>query len=348
MDYVPVRSICYRSMIMALILVLVGVVSQFNVFSDGGPEDWRGWLHSVSGMFLLAFGILMLLPRHRNIMSAIGLMCLGIGLSRLVVSISYTLQRTNVYNVSGLASLGLGLFGYVTMWFAAYQIYRGYNFLRGNAMNAFIMRFTSMGIVIMYVLVVIYANEFIGVSYETLWHYRSDFITSPLLYTMYFILLCSREAFDYMAWEKTRISIVNVAVPVNPGMLTISESESKRLMSYQEPGSWCSIEDGSPVEKELRIVLNASGRTMDLVLRKWHDSEKVYVALVPGNGREFISAIRGILTGIETDDGRIMLLGEKYPIVTLYPDSNRSGRSLRDIISKKDQSDVSEKKEEVQ
>lgn len=319
MDYSPRRKICYRSLVMAIIMIYLGVQTQIDIFGDGLDLGWRDWLHSISGVLLFAFGFVMLLPRFRNIMAAIGLMCVGIGSSRLVVAISNTIQRTNVYELSGLLTLALGLFGYVMMWFAAYQIYRGTNFLRGNAMNAFIMRFTSMGIVLVYVLIVIYASVFLNISYETLWRTRSDFLTSPILYLMYFILLCSRDAFEYMEWERIRKGIIEVTVPLNPGLVTISEKERCRLQEIQSDFElWTSVDNGSPVEKEARFELITTNRPMELVLQKWRGSDAVYVTIVPGHNKEFISVIRGELGDMEFETDCVRINGIRHPIITIY------------------------------
>lgn len=324
MDYSPHRTLCKRSLVMASLFIVIGLLTFYNQLE--GEITWRNWVRVVSGATLLLFGILMLMPRHRNIMSTIGLMCLGIGLSRLVVSLS------NVFNPAGFNGFGftnidviLIIIGYVTMWFAAYQIYRGVNFLQGNAMNAFIMRFTSMSIVLTYLVAILYATVYFDIPLADVWEIRTDFLTSPILYSMYFVLLCSREAFELMEWERVRTEVLDVAVPLNPGLLRISDDGCRKLMgSYGDFSKWDAVDNGSPVERELRVGVIANNHPMDIVLRKWAGSDLRYLNLVPGNGGAFTVSPCAVLVSVEFEEHSVMLMGEKNPIMVLYPERGSS------------------------
>ncbi|MCQ2078588.1 MAG: hypothetical protein MJZ38_00810 [archaeon] len=304
MDYSTHRVYNKRAIVMAMLMIIVGILSLQFRYEHLDITDWHSVVRLLSGISLIVAGALMLTPRFRDIMPAVGLMCLGIGLSRFLVGISYAMRPQEAFGIHVILDNVMWVLGYIILIFSIYQLYRGFNFMRMDAMNAFVMRFSSIGIVIAYVLLLIYAGEFLGFDVFAMWDFRRDFVTTPILYTMYFILLCSKEVYDMMSWETVRRGIFRAASRLNPGSLTLTSGEFRDLESkVHDESGWTVCQNESPIEREFAIPLKADGPDMLLMLEKWRTGNTFY-SLILADGTGYVSRQHGRVKDIVfQDDG---------------------------------------------
>lgn len=304
MNY-SVRGFNMLAIATAVVMVIVGISELFFRVGRFDPEHINTLLRVFPPLCTLTAGIILFHPRMRNAVKAVGMVAIGLAVGRIFVSLYFiynNLGTDSIIPVIGLSeSMVLKIYGYVLLILAVYQLYVGSYYVRNEAHFAFTMRFTAALTIIMYLLALIYINRYIIPATE-MWNIYRDLITTPILYTMYFVMLCSKEVFDAMPEEVLRRDIEDMGGRHEPGRLYADpETIEGFVSSFRDRGSWREPEYDCPVERELSLPARGDFYGYEILCQIWRGSDRVHVTLVPDGGRSYVSAVRFEASSVDFD-----------------------------------------------
>ncbi|MFA6710965.1 MAG: hypothetical protein WCR83_06565 [Candidatus Methanomethylophilaceae archaeon] len=291
------------------VMIAFGILS---ILANPMDDTFSKWLYVLSRVFVIIFGIAITLDPRKNILRAVGLYALALGLGRAVRSIDSLTSDSDIIFFTGFVLLILGL----------NLMYGGVTYFKGTSKNATNMTITTGLIILAYFFMMIFSLS-MGIALSDYVADNYDTVSFLVMYSIFIVVLMSDEvrANDPMERIYRNISWIESNSHTD-GSASISREDLKLIeRGLSDKFGWKMMNDGGPVEAEINVTMHGETDST-MIVQKWKDLEGLFVSVVLGPNHSFIQGLRFNLVAIRTENGTI----DNCDHVRLYSGDGKSAR----------------------
>ena len=255
----------------------------------------------LSRIALILGGVIILIKRKMGNYFAIGIYALTLGISRLLRSIPYLVSENDItfYSNFILIIIGINL------------IVGGYNHLTVRTRNPVVMRYTTLGIVIGYVLLhifIIYKQYDPALLYE----YAADSMLYLPLYVALLFVLFSKEVVNNAPMGRIKRLSAITAQRFSVGeCVSVSMEDGQKIIDGFSSPSWKEETVGGIVKREEQVTFHTKIGDRDVILNRWEDDPALYITVIDDHTDSFITGHRIRADSYVQDNETIELIDEK-------------------------------------
>ena len=274
------------------VMIAFGILSILANPMDG---TFSKQLYVLSRIFVIIFGIAVILDPRKNILRAVGLYALALGLGRAVRSIDSLTSDSDITFFIGFVLLMLGL----------NLMYGGITYFKGTSKNATNMTITTGLIVLAYFLIMIFSLR-MGVTLSDYIADNYDTVSFLVMYSIFIVVLMSDEVRANDPMERIYRNISWIENNSHTDESASVSRDDLKLMNrgLSDRSGWKMMNDRGPVESEIMITMH--GRMDDtMIVQKWKDLDGLFISVVLGPDHSFIQGQRFNLVAIRTENGSI-------------------------------------------
>ena len=257
-----------------------------------------GPLGIVSRVLLLVGGILILVFRRKGNYFAVGVYALTLGTSRLIRSLPNLVSESDIVFYAGLLTIAL----------SANLAATGYNHLTVRMKNPLNMRYTTMTIIGLYVVVLFYFY-FMMEKPTIVLEYLPDMIWCLPLYISLMLVLFSKEVVDNSPIGRINKFSAQMADKIFLGdEITVSVEDAAKIREgFGGSGGWKeTVISGTSVREECVTFATPRG-DRDVVLDRFEGDGNLYISVVDDRTDSFINGYRSKASSFTESDGKIEL-----------------------------------------
>ena len=289
---------------MMVICGLIMTVIRFTSLDLWGVEFSKndGPLGIIARFLLIAGGAAILIKRDKGNYFAVGVYALALGLSRLLRSlpnlvIEQSPQNDVIFN-----------FTIFVVILSANLALTGYNHLTVRMKNPMMMRYTTLGIVAFYAIVLLFF-QYVDKSPEILMEYLPDVIWYIPLYFALLLVLFSKEVVDNCPMGRLeRFSREMVDKYDLGNTITISEEDAAKIRDgFSDHNGWKEVPVGDARVYEETVTFRTARGERDVVLERCDDDGDLRITVVDDLSDSFISGYRIRASSFSESDGRMEL-----------------------------------------
>lgn len=259
---------------------------------------------TISRILLCVGGAIIFFGRKKGNYFAVGIYAMTLGISRVIRSLPNLVSPNdavfymNIVLVIVGTNLALG----------------GYNHLTVRTRNPSVTRMTTIGILIVYLLIhllFLYFGSFYGISIQFLYNNFADVMWYMPLYLALLFVLFSKEVINNAPMGRLNSMSQITAQRVFMGeTVSVSEEDSLKMIEGFSSPSWKESTVGGIRKMEEHITFHTRMGERDVVLEKWDNDPTVYISVVDDVRDSFITGHRIKASDYIRDNGRIELIDE--------------------------------------
>lgn len=255
----------------------------------------------IMSFFTLFLAAYIIYDKKRDIITTMGLYCLGMALTRLPSALLYILDQPN----QGEKMLVVGIFFLVI---SINMLYSAYEYLHG------VCRGYVSSTVIILVLWALYAGLFAASLYDllpdvagTTYEHVLDkevLAANVILFSAYLVVLGTDEMRDTCELEYTCRHLETFRSMSMAGVdAALSRKDAKAL--FTGTGDWKHI-DKDPVEYEYEFVVSYTYNTLFGTAQRWKNDDRIFITISASNWEEtLVEATRFNAKGMKCEGGDI-------------------------------------------
>ena len=274
------------------VMIAFGILSILANPMDG---TFSKQLYIFSRGLVIVFGIAVILDPRKNILRAVGLYAIALGLGRAVRSVDSLTADSDITFFIGFVLLVLGL----------NLMYGGITYFKGTSKNATNMTITTGLIILAYFLIMIFSLR-MGVTLSDYIADNYDTVSFLVMYSIFIVVLMSDEvrANDPMERIYRNVSWIETNSHTD-GDASVSRDDLKLIdKGLSNRSGWKMMNDQGPVESEIMVTMHGKTDRI-MIVQKWKDLDGLFISVVLGPDHSFIQGQRFNLVAIRTENGTI-------------------------------------------
>ena len=279
--------------LLALILILSSAYEIYTVYMADSTDEWGFLGETYSAVIKIIMAEFILFDPKKSLPRAVGFYAMSIGLSRVINAITTLSQRSAF-------SLAVGL---VLLFMGGNLIYSSYQYMKDTVRGRNGMLYSTCVLAFMQAIMLAFYYQ----TYKMTGSVEGfDLIPSAIMLIQYIVLLLMLDTEDVrystlLEKTSTRVESVTSSNMILKGFVLKRDDALVIKHLFDDRSTWQPISDGGPVEAEKRIRLVEGRIQSNMILQKWHGSDRIYVTVV------------------NDDDGTI-LLGNRFSVTSVVPD----------------------------
>ena len=294
------RIICFTKArlvhVLALILIVSGGYEIYCVISADYSDQW-GFIDEVySAIIKIIVAEFILFDPKKNVLRAMGFYAMSIGLTRIISSLSMLINTDTISLAIGGTTLVMG----------ANMLISSYHYINDTTRGrtGMIVSASILSIMQAVMLMMDYESRRMGTSLFT----EAQMVPMIISLFQYIVLLLIMDTMELrystsLEKSNTRIQSASVTYSVAGDLLLTRKDAMVLRDMFVDRSSWHPVEDGGPVESEIRLH-TINGRIPScMILQKWKDSDKIHVTVVNDDSESVILANRYSVSRVVADDG---------------------------------------------
>lgn len=276
------RSVPFLTKIMGIMLILYGIV-HFRITDF--TQNFAGLMDFVGTILVVVCAVLILIDLSFSLTRAIGLYAIGVGGSRVLSSLD---SLTNGEAVFAMANLVIA----VT---ALNLCYKGYLFMKGMPEKRFSMIISSMIMIIIYSLMIVYIWRVFELPVEDMYEmFRNVGVRIFMLLVL--IVMLSTEAVRNSTKSERYARLLNGIAHSNAynRKAYIGRNVAKKLCrGFTDTSGWTPMDGHGPVQYELRFrMVNDVNDVTFVTVQRWKDSDLMYFTITDHKEGAILNAYR--------------------------------------------------------
>ena len=270
-----------------------------NFSSDDGP------LGIFARFLLIVGGLIILIKRQNGNYFAIGVYALALGISRLLRSLPNLVIERSDYLPQNDLIFNMTIFIVIL---SANLALTGYNHLTVRMKNPIIMRYTTLGIVAFYAIVLLYF-QYIDKSPEILMEYLPDVLWYIPLYVALLIVLFSKEVVDNCPMGRLERFSREMVDKFDLGYeIKISEEDAAKIREgFGDHKGWKERPIGDSRVYEESAVFRTARGDRDVVLERCDADSDLRITIMDDMSDSFINGYRIRASSYSETEGRMEL-----------------------------------------
>lgn len=275
--------------VLAALMILLAASHTYNVAAGASEPHIASF---IGYAITIACGAAIIADRNRSLPRSVGLYAIGLGCYRFFTSIPHLVPHST-----------FNLLFYAVMIVGLNMALSGRAYLLGKSRARSTMMMGSIVLLLMCLIFLIYIYSD---TKDALYVLESQ-INTVLLALMYFtlILILDSEKLRRLDW----IEVHGRAIGDIRRSCSLDRDASMALADAEAltGREWPVVDDGGPVESELRVrILNGSG-TSDMIFQKWRGSEDVFLTMTDDGSGTILRTTRLTIVGMRLEKDRLMM-----------------------------------------
>ena len=285
-------------MILSSLLMLITRFTSLEVDGTELSVD-DGPLGIVSRFILLIGGFIILIGREKGNYFAVGIYALILGSSRLIRTLPNLIAESDfTFNVA-----------IVMVLLSANLAYTGYNHLTVKLKNPLNMRYTTILIIGIYGIVLLYF-AYIGKSARIVMEYLPDVIWYVPLYVALLGVLFSKQVVDNSPMGRISRFSGEMSSKVKIGsIISVSEEDAEKIRDgFRDPQGWKEKSVGGTSVRETMVTFVTDGGDRDVILERCDFDGDLRITVIDDVTDSFINGYRMKASSYSESDGKIELM----------------------------------------
>lgn len=261
-----------------------------------------------SKAMLIIGGLIILIKRRKGNYFAVGIYAMTLGISRLLRALPNLVSTSDIMFYSGLLIIIL----------SANLAATGYNHLTVRMKNPLNMRYTTMIILGIYTIVLLYFI-YIGEKPSVLLGYLPDVMWYIPIYAALLVVLFSKDVVDNSPMGRIDSFSTSVADRTNlGGDIMISEADADKIKAgLSGPEGWREKEVGGITVKEENVTFETRRGDRDVILERCEGDSDLRITIIDDADDSFVNGVRMKVSSVSEYYGSLALMDDKGICATL-------------------------------
>ena len=293
-DLLVKTSRSWITFLLAMVLIVSSSYHIFAVFFSESPNETdylKGVYPAIIGIIMAEF---ILFDPKRNVLRSVGFYAISIALARIIGSI-ITLSEPSLF---ALIIGGTFLINGVNL------LYTGTEYLKGTSRGRAGMMASAaiLAIVQVFTILLYYQTDALDSSYDDAYDLLPSVITL-IQYVVLLLILDTGELRYGSVKEQANTKIESIRkTDALTAECVLKRNDAEMLKGmFADRSSWTAVDDGGPVESEIRIRLIEARVSSCMILQKWRGHDTVYATVTSNVNGSVILANRFCITGVYAD-----------------------------------------------
>ena len=281
--------------ILAMVLIISSAYHIFAVLFSDSPDEMDFLERTYSAVIGIIMAEFILFDPKRSVLRSVGFYALSISISRIIQSITILIHPS-------LFSL---VFGSILLFTGANLFFSGYQYLNGTSRGrtGMMAATTLLAVVQILMIMIFFQTDFLKDDYNS----QYELLPSIITLTQYVVLLMILDTGELRygsVREQANTKIETVRKTHVPTADCLLNRDDAAIMKdiFTDRSSWTSVDDGGPVESEIRINLIDDRVSSCMIIQKWKGDKKLYATVTGSPDGSIILANRFAITGVYADD----------------------------------------------